>query len=98
MYEEELVDATFKREIENYLVFKGDKKIHVFAPYEDVQQHMYDLMQQRHQSWSKDKTASKLMEQMDLADLEDYYEEDGQKHWELVEYFLQIDRFIDSLA
>lgn len=65
---------------------------------EDVQQHMYDLMQQRHQSWSKDKTASKLMEQMDLADLQDYYEKDGQKHRELVEYFLQIDRFIDSLA
>ena len=65
---------------------------------EDIQQHMYDLMQQRHQSWSKDKTASKLMEQMDLADLQDYYEKDGQKHRELVEYFLQIDRFIDSLA
>ncbi len=55
-------------------------------------------MQQRHQSWSKDKTASKLMEQMDLADLQDYYEKDGQKHRELVEYVLQIDHFIDGLA
>ena len=92
------IHATFKREIENYLVFKEGKKTHVFAPYEDVKQHMYDLMQQRHQSWSKDKTASKLMEQMDLADLQDYYEKDGQKHRELVEYFLQIDHFIDGLA
>lgn len=52
-------------------------------------------MQQRHQSWSKDKTASKLM---DLADLQDYYEKGGQKHRELVEYVLQIDHFIDGLA
>lgn len=51
-----------------------------------------------HQSWSKDKTASKLMEQMDLADLQDYYEKGGQKHRELVEYVLQIDHFIDGLA
>lgn len=36
---------------------------------EDIQQHMYDLMQQRHQSWSKDKTTSKLMEQMRSAGL-----------------------------
>ena len=35
---------------------------------------------------------------MDLADLQDYYEKDGQKYRELVEYFLQIDRFIDRLA
>ena len=35
---------------------------------------------------------------MDLADLQDYYEKDGQKHRELVEYFLQIDHFIDGLA
>ncbi|MGZ1153493.1 hypothetical protein ACXO3R_05240 [Lactobacillus delbrueckii subsp. bulgaricus] len=56
------------------------------------------MMQQRHQSWSKDKTASKLMEQMDLADLQDYYEKGGQKHRELVECVLQIDHFIDGLA
>lgn len=74
------------------------KKTHIFAPYEDVKQYMYNLIQKRHQSWSKDKPASKLMKQMDLADLQDYYEKDGQKHRELVEYFLQIDRFIDSLA
>lgn len=92
------IHATYKREIENYLVFKEGKKTHVFAPYEDVKQYMYDLMQQRHQSWSKDKTASKLMEQMNLADLQDYYEKDGQKHRELVEYFLQIDHFIDGLV
>lgn len=68
---------------------------HIHATFK---RHMYDLMQQRYQSWSKDKTASKLMEQMDLADLQDYYEKDGQKHRELVEYFLQIDHFIDGLA
>lgn len=37
------IHATFKREIENYLVFKEGKKTHVFAPYEDVKQHMYDF-------------------------------------------------------
>ncbi|GHV97226.1 hypothetical protein lacNasYZ03_06930 [Lactobacillus nasalidis] len=90
------IHATFKREIENYLVFKEGKKKLVFEPYEDVKQHMYDLMQKRHQSWSKDKTASKLMEEMQLPDLQDYYQKDGQTHRELVEYFLQIDHFIDK--
>ena len=42
--------------------------------------------------------SAKLMEQMDLADLQDYYEKGGQKHRELVEYVLQIDHFIDGLA
>ena len=91
------VHATFKREIENYLVFKEDGQVLKFAPYEDVKLHMYNLMEKRHRSWAKDKTASKLMENMTLADLQDHYQRDGQDHRELVEFFLKIDHFMDQL-
>ena len=91
------VHATFKREIENYLVFKEDGQVLKFAPYEDVKLHMYNLMEKRHRSWAKDKTASKLMENMTLADLQDHYQRDGQERRELVEFFLKIDHFINKL-
>ncbi|MFR0601035.1 ATP-dependent nuclease [Lactobacillus equicursoris] len=91
------IHATYKREIENYLVFKDQGRILKFEPDEDVKQHMYDLMTSRKKRWIKDKTASKLMEKMSLKDLQDHYQSNGQDHRELVEFLLKIDQFIDQL-
>lgn len=88
--------ATRKREIENYLVYKNGKQIVKFTDQEDVKEYMFNLMTVMGKTWSRKKTASLLMQNMTLKDLQDTYKgKDGIKHRELVEFFLEIDRFLE---